>query len=177
MIEYLPLVLTGIGIIVSILYYASVLRNANKTQQLQLETRQTQLYMQAFQELNQEKRWKEYVDTRYFTEWENYADFQEKYGRGNPDFYAKLNSMWWIYNTIGMLIFEGFIDAKRVYGLMGPMGSLQWDKWKDVIFELRKELNMPSGYIGFEHLGNEMKRLEAEGYPTTLANKIGKTET
>jgi hypothetical protein len=48
MIEYLPLVLTGIGIIVSILYYSNVLRNANKTQQMQLETRQVQLFMQMY---------------------------------------------------------------------------------------------------------------------------------
>ena len=43
MIEYLPLVLTGIGIIVSILYYTSVLRNANKT-------REAQLFMQSYKE-------------------------------------------------------------------------------------------------------------------------------
>jgi hypothetical protein len=36
MIDYLPLILTGIGIIASILYYASVLRNANTTRQAQL---------------------------------------------------------------------------------------------------------------------------------------------
>jgi hypothetical protein len=47
-IEYLPIVLTGIGIIVSILYYTSVLRNANKTQQQQLDTRQAQLFMQMY---------------------------------------------------------------------------------------------------------------------------------
>ena len=35
-IEYLPIVLTGIGIIVSILYYAMVLRNQNTTRQAQL---------------------------------------------------------------------------------------------------------------------------------------------
>jgi len=47
-IEYLPIVLTGIGIIVSIVYYASVLRNANKTQKMQLETRKAQLFMQIY---------------------------------------------------------------------------------------------------------------------------------
>ena len=48
MIEYLPLVLTGIGITVSILYYTSVLRNANKTQQMQLETRQAAMFMKLY---------------------------------------------------------------------------------------------------------------------------------
>jgi hypothetical protein len=45
MIEYLPLILTGIGIIASILYYSSVLRNANETQKQALETRQAALLM------------------------------------------------------------------------------------------------------------------------------------
>ena len=63
--EFLAVILTGLGLTVSILYYTTVLQNANKTQQSQLETRQAQLYMQVFQELNSEKRWKEYLDTRY----------------------------------------------------------------------------------------------------------------
>ena len=40
MIESIPLVVTGIGLTASIVYYASILRNANKTQQQALETRQ-----------------------------------------------------------------------------------------------------------------------------------------
>jgi hypothetical protein len=39
-LDYLPLVLTGIGIIASILYYASILRNANKTRELQLKAQE-----------------------------------------------------------------------------------------------------------------------------------------
>ena len=40
MIDYLPLVLTGIGIMASILYYSLTLRNSNNI-------RQSQLFMQA----------------------------------------------------------------------------------------------------------------------------------
>ena len=56
MIESLPYLLTGVGIIVSILYYTSVLRNANRTRELQLkaqeqatETRQAALFTPLFQ--------------------------------------------------------------------------------------------------------------------------------
>jgi len=38
--EFIALILTGLGLTASIVYYANVLSNANKTQQLQLETRQ-----------------------------------------------------------------------------------------------------------------------------------------
>jgi hypothetical protein len=36
MIESIPYVLTGIGIIISILYYTNVLQNANKTRELRV---------------------------------------------------------------------------------------------------------------------------------------------
>jgi hypothetical protein len=45
-LEIIALVLTGLSITASILYYTMNLRNANKTQQLALENRQAQLYMQ-----------------------------------------------------------------------------------------------------------------------------------
>ena len=36
MFEYLPLVLTGLGLTASIVYYANVLANANKNRELQI---------------------------------------------------------------------------------------------------------------------------------------------
>ena len=175
--EFLAVILTGLGLTVSILYYTTVLQNANKTQQSQLETRQAQLYMQVFQELNSEKRWKEYLDARYSADWDDYDDFQGKYGReSNPDFFAKLSSMFWTYNAVGMLLFDGLIDARKVYGLMGPMVTAQWDKWNEIVWEMRKELSMPIAYAGFEHLGMEMKKLEDEGYHISLAQELIKTD-
>ena len=54
--EFLAIILTGLGLIVSILYYSSILNNANKTRELQLktqeqaeETRQTQLFMKIYE--------------------------------------------------------------------------------------------------------------------------------
>ena len=71
MIEYLPLVLTGIGIIVSILYYTSVLRNSNKT-------RQYSTYIQTigFRDANYMKA---YGDIQYFQKYEDYDDWKKKY--------------------------------------------------------------------------------------------------
>ena len=50
MIESFPLVLIEIGIIISILYLANILNNIHKTHQKQLETRQTQMLMQLYNE-------------------------------------------------------------------------------------------------------------------------------
>ena len=46
--QTISILLAGLSIAASIVYYASVLRNANKTQQVQLETRQAQLFLNIF---------------------------------------------------------------------------------------------------------------------------------
>ena len=75
MIETIALVLTGIGIIASILYYTSVLRNANTT-------RQAQLYMgliNTFNSLEFRTQW-HLIES---ATWEDYDDFHEKYSPGS----------------------------------------------------------------------------------------------
>ena len=66
MIEYLPLVLTGIGIIVSLLYYTSVLRNAENTR------RRDQLFLR-FQSID--KEWLKAYAYVISTDFEDLEDF------------------------------------------------------------------------------------------------------
>ena len=77
MIEYLPLVLTGLGIIVSILYYTSVLRNQNETQQMQLETRNAQFFIQFAKEINTPEKASNWAKLARY-EWKDLKDFEEK---------------------------------------------------------------------------------------------------
>jgi hypothetical protein len=51
----LPIVLQLLqtaGLLVGIVYYITIMRNSQRTQQMQLETRQVQLFMQMHQQLN-----------------------------------------------------------------------------------------------------------------------------
>ena len=60
MIEYLPIVLTGLGLTASIVYYASILRNNTKTQQnaILYQRFNTNLeYQQALMEVIWEQDW------------------------------------------------------------------------------------------------------------------------
>ena len=54
-LEFVALILTGLGLTASIVYYANILNNANKTRELQLksqeqtlETRQTNILMNLY---------------------------------------------------------------------------------------------------------------------------------
>ena len=78
-IESLPLVLTGLGLTVSIFYYTMVLRNANKTQQLHLETRQAQLFIQIYNKFTDVNFMKNFNIAMKKISWLNFGDYTNKY--------------------------------------------------------------------------------------------------
>ena len=120
-IEYLPIVLTGIGIIVSILYYTSVLRNASKTRELQI-------FMAIVNNLNTEEKRSTYAEVLY-EEVKDYDDFWERLaGKPNPQNYGKRSSLWWTYNSIGILLKRGHVSLDVVNELVGLNVILQWEK-------------------------------------------------
>lgn len=99
-LEIIALVLTGLCLTVSLFYHANILNNANKTQQLQLETRQAQLYTQMIQEFFDEKYMKKNIHMLKMW-WEDYDDFERKYGSdNNEDSYAERYSFWYFMNNI-----------------------------------------------------------------------------
>jgi hypothetical protein len=153
MIEYLPLVLTGIGIIASILYYASVLRNASKTRELQI-------FMAIVNDLNTEEKRTTYAET-LFEELTDYDDFIERFsGNANPIHYGKRSSLWWTYNSMGILLKRGHISIDVIDDLVGLSVVLQWKKWGDIILEHRTRRRWPSYYTGFEYLANELMKIQ-----------------
>ena len=162
MIEYLPLVLTGIGVIVSILYYSNVLRNANRTQKQQLETRQTQLFMNIYNTASS----KEYVKDRermmHLWEFDDLDDFYSKYGLDtNPD----ESSVWAMflqhYEGIAVLVKRGLIDSDLVYDLMYDSIIGFWNKFEPIIMAIREEYS-PKTFEDLEFLKNEMLRLKKQ---------------
>ena len=96
MVDYstLALVLTGLGLTASILYYAMGLRNANTTQQLALETRQMQLFMQIYNVLNTNEslvNWAELNNKRVERD-----EYLQKYDSNvNPEHFAKRSKLWY----------------------------------------------------------------------------------
>jgi hypothetical protein len=159
MIDYLPLVLTGVGIIASILYYASVLRNANKTQQLQLETRQTQIFMQIYQQLNTVETAKTTMELMTLNIKDN-TEYLEKYDSTvNLDNYAKRASIWYTYNSIGELLRIGTIDLDLILRLqLDIQVIIMWENWEEIIRATRVRENLPYLWEGFEYLYDELKR-------------------
>ena len=153
MIDYLPLVLTGIGIIVAIIYYTLTLRNASKTRELQI-------FMAIVNDLNSQEKRTTYAET-LFEEVADYDEFVERFGgNANPLHYGKRSSLWWTYNSMGIMLKRGHISIDVIDDLVGLSVVLQWKKWGEIILEHRDRRSWPSYYTGFEYLAKELMKIQ-----------------
>ena len=134
MIDSLPLVLTGIGIIVSILYYSNVLRNSEKTRKAQLVSRLRELMWAS----------EEDIATSYELlemEWKDFEDFDRKYDSTvNIENSSKRFKIWGMFQEVGFYLHEDILDVKTVYSLFGGHNALlMWEKFKPIIYYQRKK--------------------------------------
>ena len=91
------IVLTGIGLIITLAYYALTIRNQNRTRQAQLLWSIYDSYrsIESRQQSNEISSW----------EWEDINDFFEKYGQqNNPEAWITWTSKAAYFNGIGILL-------------------------------------------------------------------------
>jgi hypothetical protein len=128
-VETISIVFTGLSVSLAAFYYINTLRNAQRTQQMQLETRQTQIFMQIFQQLNSEASMTTWAELHNL-EFDDYEDFMRKYDSSiNPENFGKRGHIFHGYNMIGFLLMEGLISIDLVNMLVGNMAVMQWQKW------------------------------------------------
>jgi len=153
MIEYLPLVLTGIGIIVSILYYTNVLRNQN-TQ------RNTNLYLEYFNRIFSDPLKSQFYKIMTWS-FEDYDDFEKKYGKlpdGEDWFHIVTKEpmkdfvdVLFHNEVLGVLWSTNTIDIEMVARMSEPITAF-WSKYEELIYEWRRRTNLPLAWVEFEDL-------------------------
>jgi hypothetical protein len=155
MIEYLPLVLTGIGIIVSILYYSSVLRNANKTRQAQLFSQYylrctTLEYQLAESNLLEVK-----IDTP--------EEFIELHGPSSDSkIWKDFLQVFGLMEGLGVLVRENLISTRMVaHSSYGDIKYV-WEKYEPVIKAFREYYGWSRYGIEYEYLYNVMEKYAKE---------------
>ena len=165
MVEFtLPIVLQLLqtaGILVGIIYYTSIMRNNQKNQQIQLETRQAQLFMQMYQDFKRPDVQKAFHDIVYVWEWDSFEDYQEKYGRSNWDERQKYMLVYSIYEGLGVLIYRGLIDVKMIDELMRSYVTRFWEKVGPVMIEVRSRYDAPLAAEWMEYLYKKIKPIES----------------
>ena len=161
MIEYLPIVLTGVGLTASILYYSVNLRNANKTQQMQLETRQLQLFMNINESRGSPEFQKLIYRVTFVDDWSSIDDYFLKYGpENNLDSYSEHLFIWQRCDTLGFLLQKNVFDISYFDDLLKATVLAAWKKYEPVIKALRERTHQPYLWNQFEFLANALKETQ-----------------
>ncbi len=163
--EFLAIIFTGLGLTVSILYYTTVLRNANKTRELQLqaqehaiETRQVQLYMDVYKSHVKKENQQDMLEMLRW-EWKDYEDFETKYGVPG---WAQHMSYFSELEGIAFLLMNDFLDANLVYDLQYHSIISVWEKFLPLTLESREIWSAPYTWDKVEYLYDEMRKIQAE---------------
>jgi len=167
----LPLVLQilqTVGILVGIVYYMTIMRNAQRTRELTLkaqeqakETRQAQLLMELY-ETYRSPEFRKRTQTIGNLEYTDFDDFWEKYGvDANPDFWAEWFSVATFFNGIGVLVSRKLLDIDLVEELLSNITDRCWEMMGSIVLEWRKTIPTQKNrkyelLHGFEFLYNEM---------------------
>ena len=175
-IEQIVYVIPVLALTVSILYYALNLRTSNKTQQMQLETRQAQLAMDIYTRWSSPEFKKYHQELMYHMEWDSPEEFIEKYRN------ADKQEQWMAYSVccsffegIGVLVKRGFIDKYLVDDLISGEIISIWEKMSPTILYLREKANYPTLYEYFEYLYNEILPIFKKEHPEHIGKILPDT--
>jgi len=150
--------LQTVGILVGIVYYITIMRNAQRTRELTLqsqeltqkaqeqalETRQAQLFMVLYDHYNSID-YKKQAGNMYFQwEWSDVDEFMERYGPdGDADNYAVFSSVTSFYDGIGVLVKNGLVDANLVSDIMSGSITRLWETFEPAIRGVRERYEWP----------------------------------
>ena len=157
-IEQIVYVVPILALTVSILYYAIVIQNQNKTQKMQLETRQATLFMNVY------NRWDVDMANALHEvlswEWNDFDDFMEKYGwyKNRENYTATAGKLTGYFEGIGVLVKEGFVNIRLIALMSSGVIIMFWEKMGPFVFEARDKLDIPTFMSETEYLYQELTR-------------------
>ena len=79
-VETISIVFTGLSISLAAFYYINTLRNTQVNQDLALETRQAQMFLNFYENYRSQEFRKNYYHYLFVQEWTTRDEFMEKYG-------------------------------------------------------------------------------------------------
>jgi len=146
------------GVIAGFTYYVVTVRNSQRIQKMQLETRQAQLFMQAYNTFIDREFQRSFQDIVFQHEWDDYDDFWEKYGPAtNSEESSKRASVFSYFEGLGVFVEQNLIDIELVSRLGSQNIILCWEKYSPLWEEYTKRTGSPYTYEYMEWLYNELK--------------------
>jgi len=141
MVDYqtISIVFTGLSISLAAFYYITTLRNAQRNQKQQLETRQAQLLMNimnTFRSREFRKQW----HTLFELETEGIESIYREY-RSNLETITAWTSVLAFFDSIGVLVRYGMIEVGLIHSVMASSVMALWETFGDFVLLDRKDVS------------------------------------
>jgi hypothetical protein len=162
--------LTLISIPVGVAYHIMTLNNTRKNQHMTLETRQAQMFLTIYNRILEEN----FARTRYNIEWvwswSDFEDFRKKYGPESENWPNFVRVMMFL-EGIGILLKKGMISASFIDDFISGTTVRIWEKYSEVVFDIRKYYDSPQAYEWVEYLYDEVKAIYNKQHPELTLNR------
>jgi hypothetical protein len=173
-IETISIVIAAVSVVIGVINSIRSNQKAEEQRQTEIQTRQAELFMQMYRDWSAPEFRKAVIDMSYHHSWEDFAEFNEKYG-------SLTNTDEWVntyirqatlYEGIGVLVEQGLIDIELVDRLLHNTTIYFWEKMGPIFSEYRKK--QPSDhqpyYDSTEYLYNQIKNRAKDQEATVTAS-------
>jgi hypothetical protein len=133
--------LQTVSLMVGVIYYLWIMRNSQRTQQMQLETRQVQLFMQMHQQLQNifvGTDWLPMISTK-ISGLDEYIQKRES----DPEFKLVVDTLFDFSEALGVLVKEGYLSMRLV--------ALMWAGSTRIFYENIVEPMIEEGKVYWDY--------------------------
>jgi hypothetical protein len=168
-LQTIGILLTGLTVSIAAIYYTMTLRYTRRNQELQLETRQAQLFMQVYNRWCDPSFAKQYSLARYRYTQDIDELLKAVFDPYDPEIHIPFHVLGQFFEGIGMLVLNDLVDFNLVEDLLSTRIIWYWERMRPWYTRERGITGDPDLYKGMEHLYDEMmKRREQRGVTTVV---------
>jgi hypothetical protein len=172
LLQTISVLVASAGLLIAALYYVLQIRHQTRIRKTEMLMK---LYTSSTNNEFMDAFWKVMsIDVK------DYQDYVKQYGKlsetDNPMNRAFFTTATF-YEMVGILLLRKLIDLVTVYDVWGSTNPITlFEKIKPIVLNLRRELNEPAMFMGFEYLCAELKRKEPQ-LKKTLNEAFAKTSS
>ena len=165
--------LTLISVPVGVFYHIMTLNNTRKNQQMQLETRQTQLFMNVYNTWISKQ--KEFNTVIHLWHYNDLDDFESKYGEvADLEAHAVWDQTTMWLEGVGVLLRQGLVSMDLIFSMQSFAATVLffWIKYEPWLVEYRERRNVPEMLHDLEYFCVELKRRYLKEYPDSFVSSL-----
>ena len=159
---------TATAAIIGVTSYINSNKRAQETRDRELETRQAQLLMQIYDQVNNRDFQRDFSETMWYWKFNEWDDYWEKYG-SRIDEYLKLVHVVNTFNGIGTVLENKLVDSKMLYEIVGRSVLQYWDKFGPMVKQWSEGAGDVKNMSKVQFLYDEMGRL----YELDVGHRFG----